>query len=363
LAGETGKANEPARESTGRQQSRFEEFVKQVSNGRLAEKDQERLAQKESRSERDGRRTATAIVWMAIFTIVLAIVSMATGIILFRQLGEMQGSGRQTDRLLGLYQQQLDLLEKQAGDTHELAGEAKIQADASKTIAEKANTQAKATNKLATETARSATTASRQLKVMQEQFAISQRPWLNVTSSTSPNKSGPDYDFRWGGNNVLFKPNLTVTNLGNLPAVNVHLVEQLIFPDLVRSSARKDIRTAQKDFCEKQIDTGIYRNWKSGQIIYPSSEKPFTEIEASRDRATLLAINPKSINRGPVHPFLVGCAIYSFSSSTETYQKGFIFQIERRVEPGQSSEMFFGQNVSGSEIYLDDAYDGDAFLN
>jgi hypothetical protein len=305
LAGETGKAYEPARKSTSRRRSQFDKVVKRVANERLATL----LAQRESPSERDGRLTANATVSMARFTKVLAIVSTVTGVILFGQLKEMQGSGKQTDRLIGLYQQQLN-------------------------------------------------TASQQLKVMQEQFAISQRPWLNVTSSTSPTKSGPDYDFRWGGINVLFKPNFTVTNLGNLPAVNVYLVGQLIFPDWVRSSARKDIRTAQKDFCQKQIDTGTYRNWKSGQIIYPSREKPFTEVEVSRDRTTLPAIDPKS-----VHPFLIGCAIYNFSSSTEIHQKGFIFQIERKVEPGQSSEMFFGQNVPGSEIHLDDAYDGDAFLN
>jgi hypothetical protein len=51
------------------------------------------------------------------------------------QLDAMNGSGKQTDQLIGLYQQQLAELKKQATDTHELSTQAKIQADKTQELA------------------------------------------------------------------------------------------------------------------------------------------------------------------------------------------------------------------------------------
>jgi hypothetical protein len=77
--------------------------------------------QEESPVDRAARQTANATIWLAVFTVVLAVVSGLTLRILNGQLGEMQGSGKQTDKLICLYQKQVAQLEKQAGDTHNLA--------------------------------------------------------------------------------------------------------------------------------------------------------------------------------------------------------------------------------------------------
>jgi hypothetical protein len=65
--------------------------------------------------------TAWATVAIALFTIVLAIVS-------YRQWRELQGAGQQTDQMIELYRQQLDQLQHQASDTRILAETAYINA-------------------------------------------------------------------------------------------------------------------------------------------------------------------------------------------------------------------------------------------
>jgi len=72
------------------------------------------------------------------------------------QLAEMRSASGQTDRLIGLYQQQLSELHEQATDIHELAAQAKNQADRTKDVADRALVQAIATNKLAEQAKRSA---------------------------------------------------------------------------------------------------------------------------------------------------------------------------------------------------------------
>jgi hypothetical protein len=123
----------------GRGWTRLVSYVKRKMHERSTKK------KKESAIDRAARRTANATVWLAIFTVVLAVVSGLTLFILKRQLGEMRGSGKQTDKLICLYQKQVAQLAKQAGDTHTLAvaagkqaAEAIIQANAARISAEAA---------------------------------------------------------------------------------------------------------------------------------------------------------------------------------------------------------------------------------
>ena len=121
----------------GRGWTRFISNVKRKMHDRHAKK------QEESPVDRAARRTANATIWLAVVTVVLAGVSVLTLRILNRQLGEMQGSGKQTDKLICLYQKQVGQLAKQAKDTHALAIAAEKQA-------KQALAQANATNRLAT---------------------------------------------------------------------------------------------------------------------------------------------------------------------------------------------------------------------
>ena len=64
----------------------------------------------------------TANIWMtALATIVIACATIKYTNYAKKQWQEMNASGKQTDRLICLYQQQLEQLKRQAGDTHSLA--------------------------------------------------------------------------------------------------------------------------------------------------------------------------------------------------------------------------------------------------
>src|ERR1035438_4822250 len=99
------------------------------------------------------------------------------------QYFEMDSSGKQTDTLLGLYQQQLAQLTKQVGDTHELAlrtkelaDRMKDQADRTKTIADQAVIQPPA--------ARSAANTARDaLHVSERAYIVTGAPVLELDTN------------------------------------------------------------------------------------------------------------------------------------------------------------------------------------
>ena len=90
------------------------------------------------------------------------------------QLSEMQGSGKQTDRLLYLYQQQLAELKKQSADTHNLAAAAGDQALASQRAATAMAHQVQKLQAGVEQTSRLATASENQT-----------RPWVGV-EGTAP---------------------------------------------------------------------------------------------------------------------------------------------------------------------------------
>ena len=126
----------------------------------------------------------------------------------------MRSSGRQTDRLLSLYHQQVVELQKQSTNTHELAVQAKNQADRTKDVADRALTQANATNKLATEAKRAADIAKDSLKAQT-------RPWIGISVDSvsvprppahTPNPNAPNLD-------LTFR--IVLQNYGHSPAQGV----------------------------------------------------------------------------------------------------------------------------------------------
>lgn len=75
-------------------------------------------------------RLASSGSWTALATVAMAITTIFYTKYARRQWQEMQGSGRQTDQLLCLYQRQLERLTEQARDTHDIAVGSLIQAAA-----------------------------------------------------------------------------------------------------------------------------------------------------------------------------------------------------------------------------------------
>jgi hypothetical protein len=136
------------------------------------------------------------------------------------QLAEMKGSGEQTNRLLCLYQRQLEQITKQATDTHDLAVAAGNQATAS-------GTQAGAS-------LRSAKAQEIANGVVADQFALAQRPWIQADTKMSiyqpPDATGkptghqpPDLN---GDPDQIIIENRSVTftvafaNIGHSPALH-----------------------------------------------------------------------------------------------------------------------------------------------
>ena len=88
------KANTPIKAPSARRGwTRFVSNVKSEMHKRRAKE------QEESSMDRAARRTATATIWMAVFTVILAATSIGTAWILKNQLGEMHEGGIDTHNL------------------------------------------------------------------------------------------------------------------------------------------------------------------------------------------------------------------------------------------------------------------------
>jgi hypothetical protein len=121
-------------------------YIKREAQKRAAKK------KEESPADKAMRITATATMWMAIFTFLLFLVTGGTLVILKSQLQEMHGGGI---------------------DTHELAIAAGKQADRTKELAESAKASAEAAKS-------AANTAAESLRQSTQQFRIDQRPWIEI---------------------------------------------------------------------------------------------------------------------------------------------------------------------------------------
>jgi len=112
----------------------------------------------------------------AIAAAVSALATVAIMIWAGLQWKEMDDAGKQTDRLICLYGQQVAQLSKQASDTHDLAVNAKLQADRTKAIADQAAPQARA--------ARDAANAAQQaLYLSNRANIISIQPQLRIADT------------------------------------------------------------------------------------------------------------------------------------------------------------------------------------
>ena len=130
---------------------RFVGYVKHQVYERKVKKEQETPADKAA------RRSATATVWMAVFTVILAMLSLGTLFILKNQLGEMHSggidthdlaiaAGKQADAAKAQSEEsklQVDKMQKSLEKTDALIEQATVQAQASKASAKAAETQSR----------------------------------------------------------------------------------------------------------------------------------------------------------------------------------------------------------------------------
>jgi hypothetical protein len=275
-----------------------------------------------------------------------------------KQLGEMKGSGEQTDRLLCLYQQQLAQITKQATDTHDLAVAAGKQAD-------QALTQTTQTTKLATDThelASSAVIQSRatrdlagdaagQLATMKTQLEISQRAWIAVDAVSLGH-------FEWvmvPGRplQAVIEPTIDYRNVGNIPAVNVYGVTEVVFADQTGTVDFKPyIIKEQREFCSKSMNSELYAT--NPKIVFPSKGSSFGVSANITPRQ-----NQIRQRDGLISPVVVGCVYYEFSTSSIVHHTGFIYTLETKDQ----SPLVYGKPVDLITVNFLDAWNGVASIN
>ncbi len=188
------------------------------------------------------------------------------------QLGQMQASGKQTDRLLCLYQQQLTELQKQSTETHNLAvaadtqaKAAKVQSDNTVKLANAASNQVAKLQAGVDQTSRLAVAAEGANTSAARALEAQLRPWLGIVGEPEDAKEG---DFLKGvdppTHEITF--NLRFKNYGQSPAMRVTVNSMATFKSTV------DVDKAVCDGANKQALAEPH--FLAFNTIFPSSEKP-----------------------------------------------------------------------------------------
>jgi len=183
--------------------------------GYIERKFQERKARnvKESPADKGVRVTASATVWMAVFTFVLAFVGIAT-------LVEIIEGGQDTHDLAVAAAKQADAAGKQAERMKDFADRMKDQADRTRDLAAEAKAQAIATKKSA--------------DIAHDALTRSARPWVGVESLrvTQPIgfvKAGDDKDPTYFISGTL---EIVIKNFGSSPALSVNTFVEAYDPSM-----------------------------------------------------------------------------------------------------------------------------------
>jgi len=165
-------SHKPAQAPRRKKWRRFISYVKRKWNERAAKK------KNEGPTDRAARRTATATVWMAIFTLVLAITSGLT----------------------------IRLLVEGGGDTHNLAEAAGKQAAKMETMSAAADKIKEATERMGAQEQRIADNAQKSLDASIAAYRLDQRAWMqaNIVWPPAIGNSGhtPAFDITDWGNLV-----------------------------------------------------------------------------------------------------------------------------------------------------------------
>ncbi len=165
----------------------------------------------------------------------------------------------------------------------------------------------------ATEIAASAAISA--AKTAASQLELSDRPWVTVdVFITSP--------LTYGTNGVQLNFSFVPKNIGHSPAQNV-----LIIPRLVPVSMGDDIRGIQKEICDSAPETNIAF---PKYVLFP--DEPFSEpfgLDMSTEALTA-HWGKRPPGKGlpdPIPIGIVGCADYTYETSSKRHQTGFAFDI------------------------------------
>jgi hypothetical protein len=264
---------------------------------------------------------------IAALTVVLAVSSILYTVyagrqwrVMSSQLDELRSSSHQTDQMIGLYQQQLGELQKQAEDTHALAVAAGKQAKATEGIAQRALAQVDAMNDLARAQWRSTETAITQLE-------IAERPRLSGMLSFT----GPLVIDR-GTLRLNFK--MSFTNAGHTPAVQTYAeaetfaLKRTVDPGAVRDHVCESAAVKTATFVP--LTFKVYPGQPTTIGFSQPINKPDLDESAQRFG-------------GYVFPAIVVCVAYRSSLSnlvgSVVYRTGFIYNVTYVPDPTSPKRM------------------------
>jgi hypothetical protein len=241
-----------------------------------------------------------ATVWIAAFTFVLAIVG-------YLQWTELDESGKQTDRMILLYRQQVNQLSRQAGDTHDLADQAKVQA---------------------TEATIAANAAKQSADVAKTTLIATNRPWLDLEAHLA----GPLTLNEEGEARIPVE--VDTENVGHSPAVGVSDAQSTIQVILLTPSPWHELRKV----CDQATGQSMNpHNRGVTQTIFPG--KPYQQLinlglskqEVNRSIRDLFP----TAGRDPyIHPVIIWCAAYRADFSDTPHRIGYVWELKRRTPSG-----------------------------
>lgn len=285
---------------------------------------------------------------MAASTVVYTIYAKKQWRVMEGQLRELKNSGKQTDDLICLYQQQVANLSQQATDTHALAisageqaGATKVQADRTREIAEHALAQAKATNALVLETNRLATStdisakaAESAAKTASDELEIGERPWVGVDVKVS----GP-FNYKTSGMDLTSR--FTFHNSGRSPAIGLYMAPELlpVQPD--------NLAAEEEQLCKRAVSYAS-RNPSATDAVFPGVDTSNEEqLETGSDN-----VADAFKNKGYANPVLIVCVAYRSAFSDKYYETGRTFGLATITPPGLNLKLGENKTFAPSNLIL-----------
>lgn len=262
---------------------------------------------------------------------------------------KLQSQARYTEELAEEALQQSAATRTLANEAGRQADAGKAQAEASKVIAERTTAQAEATNRLATAAEKSATASAQQLATLQRQLEVSQRAWITITSVKAVVLKTFDE-----GNGIAINPVITYQNVGNLPAVQIHVEPYMYFANTSTIPLPQAVQN-QRETCTRHLPKPNTFQFSISQSAFPTVSREFTYGAGI----------PKNYSwevgaTGVIEPMLVGCIYYRFSSSDSIHETGFIYQVKRKMPNGDLVDLKFGEDVPVDQVVFADYWNGEA---
>lgn len=211
----------------------------------------------------------SANFWTAVATIVIALATVLYTHYAKKQWQEMDAAGKQTDRLICLYQAQLKQLANQANNTRDLTVAAGNQVDRTKDLAARMEEEAKQTKTIASQAVIQAHAAESAAETAKDALEMENRPWVEVKAA---NLAEPIEIDSAGWFTTAF--HLTLVNVGKSAATHV---DTFVNPEPTVSD-RDTAATYNLSGCDSSaVASSPAGSLAVGYALFPSQETPGPE--------------------------------------------------------------------------------------